>query len=185
VTLPITAFLVMLSVFYAEQLPSFKNGESLLSFFKIATLLIAFCFSLLAPCFYYQDNLGKRLAQDQLHSFLRMVKPQDSQLYVVWGFPLEELGVFDDLECLRPFHLFLTSFCQTSPASLRGLERFDVREPLRDAVDNPKVLLVCSTEQGIHYYQYMKENYHHEIYAELLFKCVHFKIFSIHSRKAL
>jgi hypothetical protein len=85
---------------------------------------------------------------------------------------------------LRHLHLFLTSFSQTSPASLKGLERFGVREPFRDAVDNPNVLVVCSAEQGMHYYQYMKENYHRIIYAEPIFKCIDFEIFSIHSRKS-
>jgi hypothetical protein len=185
VTLPIMAFLVMGAIFLSEKpLVNQRDGFGL-SQVKVIILLVVFIFSLSVPWGYYRENLGKRLSQEQLHTFLAMVKPKDDQLYEVWSFPFEELSVFDNLECLKPFHLFLTSFCQTSPASLRGLERFGVREPLRDAVDNPRVLLVCSPEEGAHYYQYMKENYHQTIYAVPLFKCIHFEVFTIHSRKAL
>jgi hypothetical protein len=182
VTLPILAFLVMLSMFYAENPFENPTGGPWVSRLKVLVLLFVFALSLSSPWDYYRQNGGKRMAQDQLRDFLNQVKPNDHQLYEVWYFPFEELGAFDSLECLRPFHLFLTSFCQTSPASLRGLERFGVREPLRDAVDNPNVLFVCSTEEGLHYYQYMKETYHRTIYAVPVFKCVHFEVFSIHSR---
>jgi hypothetical protein len=185
VTLPITAYLVMLSIFYAEQPSAYKFGESWISSLRLIILPVVFCFSLSAPLFYHRDNLGKRLAQDQLHAFLSMVKPQDNQLYVTWAFPYEELGVFDNLDCLKPFHLFLTAFCQTSPASLKGLERFGVREPLQDAVDNPNVFVMCNQDDGLHYHRYMEENYHREIYAVPVFKCIHFEIYSIHTRKKM
>jgi len=185
VTLPITAFLVMLSIFYAEKPPAYQRGESWLFSLKLIILSAIFCFSLASPLYYHRDNLAKRLVQAQLHTFLAMVKPQDNQLYVTWYFPYEELGVFDNLDCLKPFHLFLTEFCQTSPASLKGLERFGVREPLRDAVDNPNVFVMCTQEDGLHYHRYMEENYHQEIYAVPVFKCVHFETYSIHSRKKI
>jgi hypothetical protein len=175
----------MLSIFYLERPLVNKNNIICKSSLKLLILLLAFGFSLAAPFQYYHENLGKRLAQDQLHAFLAMVKPQDNQLYITWYFPYEELGVFDNLDCLKPFHLFLTSFCQTSPASLKGLERFRVNEPLADAVDNPNVFIMCTEDDGLHYHRYMEENFHKEIYAVPVFKCIHFEIYSIHSRDRL
>jgi hypothetical protein len=185
VTLPITAFLVMLSIFFAKNPMEHPMDKNWLSRFKMTILLAVFVFSLSSPWAYCRQNLTRRLSQDGFHNYLNMVKPKDNQLYEVWRFPFEDFGVFDDLECLKSFHLFVLAFCQTSPSSLKGLERFGVHEPLRDAVDNPNVLLLCSPEQGAHYYQYMKENYHQAIYAVPVFKCEYFEIFSIHSRKGL
>jgi hypothetical protein len=182
VNMPILAFLVMLSVFYTENPLENQTKAHWFGWVKAFVLLVAFVFSLSLPWRYYQQNYWRRLSQDQMHRYLTMLNSQDNQLYVVWTFPFEEFGVFDNLESLKPFHLSLNAY-QDCPFSLKGLERFGVRDPLRDAVDNPNVFFICSAEEGWHYHQYMKETYHEKIYAVPVFKSKYFETFTIHSKK--
>ncbi len=179
VTLPVLAFSLSWALVEGE---SFKTGRDLVSWGKGAVLAAALilCFPNLKG--YYQQARQRQDAQQTLHDYLIDAQPRSDRLYVIWQFPLEGFGAFDDLECLRPFHLWISSFSQTSPASLNGLESFGVKEPLRDAVDNPRVLVICSTGEGLRYYQYVLENFHKKIYARLVFKCGAFSGFSIHSQ---
>lgn len=179
ITLPLLALLVNLAVFYARKPAGSLRPADL---WRPALLAAAFLAALPALRDYHRQNLVMRQWQAALHESLAQAGAREGQLYELWLFPLEMLGAFDDCGSLRPFHLFLTSFCQTSPESLDGLERFGVREPFRDAVDNPKVLLVCGTEEGEHYQRYLKENYGLDVHAETAFQCRIFNVFSIHSR---
>ncbi len=183
INIPLLTSLILLSAFTVGNTMENQAKASSWAHLKMFMLLAAFVHSLSLPWNYYKQNEARRLSQEEMHAYFKMLKRQGDPLYIIWSFPFEEFGVFDDMESFKSLHLFVNSFSQTSPSSLNGLEHFWIREPLRDAVDNPNVFVICSAEEGAHYHQYMKETYQKEIYALPIFRSKHFDVFSIRSLK--
>ncbi len=181
VNLPLLLFLVNGALIEARSF-GFQGKTRLFSVVKFLLLAGLFLSALPLLRDYYRQDQQRLASQAVLHDYLKEARPQPGTLYEIYQFPFEALGAFDDLECFRPYHPFLAVFCQTSPASLKGLENFGVKEPLRDSVNNPRVLWMCSAEQGAHYARYLRENFHQEIRPQLVFRCGAFQLFSIHSR---
>lgn len=187
-TLPLLAFLINLAVFYA-QVPSFQlsarrpRKEILLAWGGIALLGGGGLLAVPALVSNHAENLERRKIEARVREDLRLLNPTDRQLYDMWDFPFELIGAFDDLECFRPFHLFTHFAIQRSPATLETLQKFGVGDILRDAVDNPNILVICNQEQGRHYYVYMRERYGRTIFAQKVLDGGVFKVFTIHSRK--
>ena len=118
-----------------------------------------------------------------MKSCLEEMKPRADQLYVMWDFPWELLSAFDDFEWLRPLRIFEANFSQRCPAAMGTLSEFGIADLPRDMVNNPRVFLSCSQEEGIHYHVFMEENYRMNIHAEPVFECGPSKVYSIRSGK--
>lgn len=187
VTLPILVFLMNLAVFYAEQFfdpiagPGF--GGRCRSWAWRTLVPLALALSLGSPWDYHLQSIEKTKAEKEMRTFVEQLGPRDNQLYVVWNFPFELIGAFDDFEIFRRFHMDGLNFSQVCPTQLDTLRRFRLEDPFRDAVDRKDVFLVCTTEQGLRYHEYLEENYRLHIYARPVFECGYFKVFSIHSGK--
>jgi hypothetical protein len=104
-------------------------------------------------------------------------------LIVLWDLPLEALDAFDDLERFRPFHLFLMSSSQRSPAQAGLLKDYGLEDFGKGMVDNPRVLLNCSAEQGAHLAVYLAENRGIRVRAEKAYDGGFFKVFSLRSAR--
>ncbi len=188
VTLPLLAYLMNLAIYYAER-PSTGDlgGGSILERFlpwsKIILLCVAFAAAFPEVKDYYLQNLQNQKTENQVKVCLKQLHPSEKQLYIMLQFPFEIFNAFDDLECLRPFRIFFASVNERSPTSIKVLDEFKIKDVFRDAVDNPNIFMICNREEGLHYYAYLKENYHINIYAQKIYDCGYFKVFSIHSRK--
>lgn len=110
--------------------------------------------------------------------------PQDGRLYVTWGplFRYESLNACDDLEIFRGFRLFHIGTHQTSPIGRAMLDRFGIKDLLRDMVDDPRLFLICGAGEGILYHTYMREKYGMEIRAEKTFESRCFKVYRVRSK---
>jgi hypothetical protein len=188
VSLPALVFVMNLSFFFAEA-PGLESGMKKVRtrcvfWGRMIMLAAVLVVCLPGPLENFSQNLLLRNTEKGLQDCLNQMNPRDDRLFVVWDFPFESLGAFNNFECFRHFHMFASVFSQTCPANLETLRRFGVRDPFRDAVDNPNVFLNCTLEQGLHYRDYLKENYGLEITARRFFACGYFKVFSIRSMAA-
>ena len=185
VTLPILVYLLHLTLYFARLSGDTGGRQRPLSLnrFRIWAVLasVFFLFSLDFPRDYYLQNIERQKEERELLAQIRTLGPRDNQLYIVWDFPFEWIGAFNDLECFRGFHLYGLNFSQTCPAAREILKPFQVGDPFRDLVDNPRLFLVCSPEKGGPYHDYLKENYGLEMTARREFTCDYFKVFSVHS----
>jgi hypothetical protein len=188
VTLPLLAYLMNLAIFYAERPFSTdaQTGSTLSRFLpwpRIILLCAAFAFVFPQLKNYYLQDLEKQKLENQMKVCLKQLHPSEKQLYVMLQFPFEVFNVFDDFECLRPFRIFFSSVNERCPAAMNILKEFKVKDVFRDAVDNPNIFMICNQEEGLHYYTYLKENFHMTIYARKILDCGFLKVFSIHSRQ--
>lgn len=187
VTLPILAFLVHLAVHHSSRLPF---GEGKRKFFLTERVRAWAGILLLAGAFFstypllreqHAGNLERRRIESGMEKALDGLKPGTDRLYVMWDFPFELFNAFDDPERYRPYRLFVTSYFQRSPLVMETLREFGVKDLFRDMVDNPRIFLNCSREQGVLLHTYLQERYRLDIRAEKEFDGGFFKVYSIHS----
>ncbi|HUO58336.1 MAG TPA: hypothetical protein VMV05_09215, partial [bacterium] len=184
-TLPLEASVMGCYLLNSRTPFSPDHGPVGLNFYVRMIRFLALVFLFLAPFSAWEDQMPIqhrfREAEKRMHESIRRLSPKDDQLFVTWSFPYEAIGAFDDLECFRHFHVFPTTFFQTCPATMELAGEFGVHNPFRDVVDNPRVFLNCSQEEGLHFHDYLAENYGLDAGARKIFDCELFKIYAIHS----
>jgi hypothetical protein len=190
VYLPLISFLVNIVLYLAvppKGLFEFKkqNLQSWIS--KTGTLLLGVAVLSLIPICRHYDQYDKALKNDEmnLHASLKQLDPRRDQLYVIWNisFPYKAISALDNLDFFNSFPVVSLSWFQHSPFTRQMLDRFGVKNLLRDMVDNPRVFLVCSPEEGGLYGRYMEENYGMTIQAKKVFKCYEYEVYRIFSSK--
>lgn len=189
VTLPLLAYLINLIVLYAEPPVLLAKGQGSFARYaldrsRLLLLILGFVCIYPAARLYYRQNQERRAVEANVRECLKELKPMPQQLYVMWGFQFELFRVFDNYDCFKPIHMFATSFIQRSPIYDRTLKGLASKNIFLDMVDNPNILMICNPQQGAHYHDYIKENFHKEIYARKVYECPYFKVFTIHSKKA-
>lgn len=179
VTLPVLAFLVTTAVHFA-QFPSGGrlDRRSALGLFLLACLGFN---SFQEIRSYHSQNLERRGIEAKFGDRLQAMKPLGDRLIVHWDMPLEVFNAFDDLERFRPFHFFLMSSSQRSPAQADLLKEYGLEEFGKGLVDNPRVLVNCSAEQGAHLAVYLQEKYGIRVHPQKVYECEYFKVFALHS----
>jgi hypothetical protein len=189
VTSPILVFLMCSAIFLAQTPTLPVRPEQRIShlWFWSRALLLIFGLIMTGPCLqlYHSKNVETQKAEAQMRICLQQLHPTENQLYITWSFPYELFRAFDNYECFRSFNMVSSSFIQRSPASLAILDRFGVKNIFRDAVNNPKIFMICDAEQGVHYHEYLKENFHEDIRAKKVYDFPYFKVFSIVSKRTV
>ncbi len=189
VTLPLLFMLVNAAIYFSNpalgENPG-SGGRFRKLLLKAAAIFLAVLF-LLGMNLYYYSYLGNRdlrIREKALETCLAEWKPREDHLYVVWdsSFPYEDLNVFDNFDAFRKLHIFPLAVYQRSPNAQKMLDRFGIKNLLRDLVDNPNVSLICWPQEGALYHQYMLEKYRMEITAEKTYDCPFFKVYRIHSK---
>jgi hypothetical protein len=187
VTLPLLAYLMNLAIYGAEP-PFSKGGRKgstpgvFLPWARAALLGGAFLLAFPNLENYYLQNLEKQRVEYRLKSCLQQLRPSDKQLYIMLEFPFEAFNAFDDFECFQPFRIFFASAMERCPAQMETLENFKIEDPFKEAVDNPNILMICTTEEGLHYHTYMLEHFRKNVFARRVFDGGYFKVFTLHSR---
>ncbi len=162
---------------------------------KYALLFVSFLFSFLLYKDIYSNNRQKILKTDVVKETLKDFHPQENQLYasMLSAFPIESFPAFDDFEVFRNINLIQLSWNQRSPTTETMLEKFKVRNLLKDMVDNPNLFFISfsnaeSPNASTFLYSlqtYMMEKYGIEMYLDRVFKCPLFWIFRFHSGKIM
>ena len=185
VTLPLLVFWMQSSLVLAGAGPFSVGGRSPWSRPKVRSLLLAGALVLVAFPWAEQSRSDKqmRVAEGNMRACLDAMAPLKDRLWVLWDFPLEYFGAFDDLERFRPYRFVVCSALQRSPLMEEGLSQWGLRDPFLDAVDDPRVLVFCDGEQGGHYHDYLWENRKKRIVARKDFQFGDLKAFSIHSAR--
>lgn len=189
VFLPALFFLSTLAVFHTvpiwENPPSGKTRSSWAV--PMALVLLAFL-SIFTAYFLYQEHARNgrwvqcremmRTVQDEFH-------PQDNQLYVLWdsAFPYECVDAFGDYGLFRHFNIVALTWFQRSPTTAAMLARFGVKDLLRDLVDNPNLLLVCTQPEMDAYQIHMWEKYQMKTQAQVVYMSPLFAVCRILSEK--
>ncbi len=189
VNLPILLFLVNASIFFSDPDPAGEKKsrpakKGWLSRLALVVLVLLVPLSIHNFFDLRAQNLVQRTNEGYLNGWLKKLAPQDNQLYVTWdsSFPYETLSAFDNFDLFRTFHVFTFAVYQRSPNAQKMLDRFGLKDPLPDLVDNSNVFLICWPREGEMYRQYMREKHHREIYPEKTFSSPFFKVFRIHSK---
>jgi hypothetical protein len=183
ITLPVLVFLVTAAVHFSEfpwEKPfrtwGWRHGAGVLFVGVLAFL------SFQELLDYRGQNLQRREVERRFDERLKTMESLGDRLIVLWDFPLEAINAFDDLERFRPLHIFLMSSSQRSPAQAGLLRKYGLEDFGKGMVDNPRVLLNCSPEQGAHLAVYLEENRGLRIKPRKVYDCEFFKVFEL--RKA-
>jgi hypothetical protein len=123
--------------------------------------------------------------EDTFKSQVNGFTPRKDACYVVWqsSFPYEILGAFDSFELFRGFNIVQLAWFQRFPVTQAMLDRFGVKNLLRDMMDNPRLFLICTPRENNYYQIYMREKYSLETTFETVFSTPFFKIEKIRSIK--
>ncbi|HVZ79778.1 MAG TPA: hypothetical protein VHE12_03145 [bacterium] len=182
VTLPVLVFLVSAAVHFAE-FPA-KGGVKAWGWrHRLGALfMIGLAFLSVRELLDFRvQNLQRRSVEARFDESLKGMESLGDRLIVLWDFPLEAVNAFDDLERFRPFHLFLMSSSQRSPAQAGLLKEYGLEDFGKGLVDNPRVLLNCSPEEGVHLAVYLQERYGLKVRAVKAYDGGYFKVFSLRS----
>lgn len=161
IVLPLCSFTI-LGVFHlasprpfaANTLRGSKTGQLL----GIACLVFSLSFVIFSA---HRADQKKRFFSQLLEKTTKDLNPQPDQLFIAWDsvYPFEDLGAFDDLTSYRNFHIFSFTAYQCSPIGKEMLDHFGMSNPLRDALDNPSVFLICNPYEAHMGMTYLQERY--------------------------
>jgi hypothetical protein len=182
VTLPILTSLIVFAVRFAE-FPMIRSGWSpwkVTAGFLALLVLASMTFQEVRS--YRVQNLTRQGAEVRFDQSLRDLGSFKGQLIILWDFPLECANAFDDLERFRPLHIFLMSASQRSPVQAGLIKDYGLEDFGKGMVDNPRVLLNCSGEEGAHLAVYLQENKGIKVRPQKVYECEFFKVFALHSR---
>jgi len=164
--------------------PSRKGLDPWTSMIGAFFLLLVLVLGLRSLVPYHRSNTQLRGMETVLKADVVRLSPREDQLFVVWdsSFPFEGYGVLDDLEGFRGFRLFTLAVYQRTPNARKMLEKFHVRDLLKDLVDRPDLFLICTPQEGAMYQRHMMEKHGSKVYAERYFEGRFFRVYRIHSR---
>jgi len=164
---------------------SSASPEKLSRFFKwgIALQVLCFVFTVYLAALHYVKVRYWAFQEKDLKVTMSYLKPQDDQVFVVWGsaFPFVKIGAFDDDEFLRHFHVIALDWFQRSPITRAMMDRYDLKNVLKDMVDNPKVFLIAHPDELNLYRTYIMEKYKKDITFKVYFNSGQFTVLSVHS----
>ena len=186
VFLPALFFLVILCVFYA--VPKWKTafpGHPKPVFPAWAAAGLAVLLLLFTAYFlqkeYFRNNRWVR-CEELMKTCMEGLHSKDDQLYAVSesAFPFEFNAAFDDFEMYRHVNVVPLTWFQRSPTTRAMMDRFGVKDLLKDMADNPKIFIVCSDEEADHYRTHLREKYSLETVFEIVYQCAFFKVYQVH-----
>lgn len=190
IVLPAFAFLAGLALYSAvapgKAVPGRKKGGWTFrekTGLALLGLLVVLAVPHLARYFAVDSHFKER--ERLLSEVVSALHPQDDQLYVVWNsrFPYEKISAFDSFEEFRTFHILSLASFQRMPLAQAMLDRFGVKNPLREMVENPRLLMVSSDEEGELSRQYLKEKFGLETRREEVFFSPFFNVDRIRSMR--
>jgi len=185
VYIPCLFLLNNLALFFAlsktDDSAETANQKKLLVKGCLLTLFFLFTVYLLAMHYFTVRNWTNQEAQ--LKTVVQNLNPQDNQVFVTWdsAFPFIKIGALDDDAFLRHFHVIALDWFQRSPITQAMMDRYGLKNILKDMVDNPKVFLICIPSQWNLYQIYMREKYNKTINYKIYFQSNQFTVLSIHS----
>jgi hypothetical protein len=126
-------------------------------------LTLLFALGLISLLWTADDFYGNRQRQEQERRFswfLDRLPVQKNQLLVVWGsqLPIQDLSAFSDFHVFRKLDVAYLTWLQRSPITREKLDRFGIKDILKDSVDRKDIFIVL--DPHLSYWQsYLQQTY--------------------------
>lgn len=180
---PLVSFLILSGIFCSLSVDS-HEAESEAEKRPSALVIVLGCLLSISSLWYAsQYDHSKHLWEKFLKKGVTALQPRSDQLFLVWDsiLPFEDIGAFDDMSSFRDFRLFSIAAYQQSPIGDRMLAHFNLKNPLRDAVDRPDIFLICNPYEGLMAVHYLQEKYGIKAGGIKVFACPSFNVYQLKS----